>query len=45
MLAYGGVGNLVILDGNVEVNANENALPFEIEVLDGELVGERHGLR
>lgn len=37
-----GVGDLVAVKGDVEVNANEDALALEVDVLDRELVGERH---
>lgn len=43
MGAYGGVGDLAILDGDVEIDTDEDTLALEVEVLDGELVGDGHG--
>jgi len=41
-----GICNLALLvEGNVEVNADEYALSFEVEIGDGELVAEGHGVR
>jgi len=37
-----GVGDLVTVEGDVEVDANEDALALEVDVLDRELVGQRH---
>lgn len=40
---HGRVGDLALLNGNVEVDANEDTLALEVEVCNGELVGEGHG--
>jgi len=40
--AHSGVGDLSILHGNIEVNADEDALTLEVEVCNRELVRERH---
>jgi hypothetical protein len=42
--AYGGIGYLSILHGDIKVNADKSALVFEINVGNGEFVGKRHGL-
>lgn len=36
------VGDLGSVKGDVEVDTDENLLARELNVLDGELVGERH---
>ena len=40
---YRRVSDLAILHRDIEVDADEDALVLEVEVGDGELVGERHG--
>jgi hypothetical protein len=40
---YGRISHLAILHGDIKVNADKYALVFEINVGDGEFVGERHG--
>lgn len=40
---YGRVGDLAVLDGDIEVDADEDALSLEVEIGDREFVGERHG--
>jgi hypothetical protein len=40
---YGRISYLAILHGDIKVNADKYALVFEINVGDGEFVGERHG--
>ena len=40
---YGGVSDLALLHGDIEVDADEDALALEVEVGDGELVGDGHG--
>ena len=39
---YGRISYLAILHGDVKVNADKHALVFEINVGNGEFVGERH---
>lgn len=41
---YGGVRDLAILHGDIEVDTDENTLALEVKVSDGKLVGERHGM-
>lgn len=40
---YCRVGDLAVLNWDVEVNAHKDALATEVEIGDGEFVGERHG--
>lgn len=40
-----GVSDLAIGHGDIEVDADEDALALEVEVGDGELLGERHVCR
>jgi hypothetical protein len=40
---YGRVGDFAVLDGDIEIDADENALSGKVEVSDGEFVRERHG--
>ncbi len=42
MGTYGRICYLALLDGNIEVDTNENAFPSEREVSNGELVREGH---
>ena len=44
MEAYSRVGDLPVLHGDIKVNADKDAFIFEINVSNGEFVGERHGL-
>ena len=39
---YGGVSDLAIGHGDIEVHTYEDALALEVEVGDRELLGERH---
>ena len=43
--AYRRVCDFSILDGYVEIDADENFFALEIEVSDGEFVGDGHGGR
>jgi hypothetical protein len=40
---YGGISYLAVLHGDIKVNTDKYALVFEINVGNGEFVGERHG--
>lgn len=40
---YGRISYLAVLHGDIKVNADKYALVFEINVGNGEFVGERHG--
>jgi hypothetical protein len=40
---YGGISYLAVLHGDIEVNADKYALVSDINVGNGEFVGERHG--
>ena len=40
---YGRISYLAILHGDIKVNADKYTLVFEINVGNGEFVGERHG--
>ena len=41
--AYRRVCDFAILDGHVEIDADKNFFALEVEVCNGELVGDRHG--
>jgi len=39
---YSRIGDVAILDRNVEVDTNQDTLSCKIEISDGKLAGERH---
>jgi len=42
---YSRIGDVAILDGNVEVDANQDTLSCKIEISDRKFAGERHDER
>jgi hypothetical protein len=43
MMAHCWVGDFAVRHGDIEVDTNENAFAGEVEIGDGELVGDGHG--
>ena len=41
--AHRWICDFAVLDGYIEIDANEDFFALEIEVCDGEFVGNRHG--